>query len=114
MEELFKFLIRFEIGFGDSVSFWNDSWCLNYPLACTFPDLFRVASTRFSTAADNFQGIQEELYSWLMGVDERAKIDNQNIYSYVQSLLYNLHVKECPDKLCWKDGSNSFTVKDML
>jgi hypothetical protein len=46
--------IRFEVGLGSKVRFWQDIWCGDQPLKYTFPSLFSIARYKEAWVKDNF------------------------------------------------------------
>jgi hypothetical protein len=46
--------IRFEVGIGSKVRFWQDIWCGDQPLKHAFPSLFSIARYKEAWVKDNF------------------------------------------------------------
>ena len=42
----FSKFIRYEVGDGTRVKFWDDVWCRDRPLKEAFPDLYNISRTR--------------------------------------------------------------------
>jgi hypothetical protein len=51
----FSKFVRFEVGVGSKVSFWNDVWCRDSPLKLPYPNLFHIAQRKDAWVADNMQ-----------------------------------------------------------
>jgi hypothetical protein len=46
--------IRFEVGIGLKIRFWQDIWCGDQPLKHAFPSLFSIARYKEAWVKDNF------------------------------------------------------------
>jgi hypothetical protein len=46
--------IRFEVGMGSKVCFWQNIWCGDQPLKHAFPSLFSIARYKEAWVKDNF------------------------------------------------------------
>ncbi|KAD5802516.1 hypothetical protein E3N88_13876 [Mikania micrantha] len=58
-------VIKGEVGNGNSVSFWLDTWAGNKPLAETFPALFRLDQQKSSCVSERMQLVdQSYIFTW--------------------------------------------------
>jgi hypothetical protein len=55
--------VRFEVGDGSKVLFWNDVWCEDLPLKTLFPELFIIACGKDAWVEENMQ-IQNDTILW--------------------------------------------------
>jgi len=101
--DFFKPNVRFEVGNGARVLFWQDKWCGEQPVKFQFPNLFRMASLRVATV--------QEILSWNGNVHfwditfTRSPNDweEESILNLL-SLLVDLNVDVHPqaeDKIAW-------------
>jgi hypothetical protein len=60
--ELFSKFIRFEVGDGTRIRFWQDVWCGDQPLKESFPVLFRIARNKEAWVSDHMQIMNEEIH----------------------------------------------------
>jgi hypothetical protein len=60
--ELFSKFIRFEVGDGTRIRFWQDVWCGDRPLKESFPVLFRIARNKEAWVSDHMQIMNEEIH----------------------------------------------------
>jgi hypothetical protein len=51
--EKFRNFVRFEVGNGSNISFWQDWWCGDRSLKQCFPDLFSIVRNKDAMVADN-------------------------------------------------------------
>ena len=51
--DTFKRYVRFEVGNGSRVLFWQDVWCGEQPLMNAFPTLFTIACTNEAWVEEN-------------------------------------------------------------
>lgn len=108
--------IRFKIGDGSAISFWQDAWVEGNELSVLFPRLFRTVLKKEESIADilirrneqsawDFQ-LRRRLFDWEI-TDLQVLtnlLDNQNL---------NVHLGTS-DQLVWKaTNTNSFSVQSM-
>ena len=48
-------MLKFEVGDGTHVRFWDDVWCTDGSLKEAYPKLFRIARDKDACVTDNFQ-----------------------------------------------------------
>jgi hypothetical protein len=53
--QIFKSHIRFDLGEGSRIHFWDDVWCGDRPLKVAFPGLFNIARFKEASVADNVE-----------------------------------------------------------
>jgi uncharacterized protein (DUF779 family) len=51
--EKFRNFVRFEVGSGSNISFWQDWWCGDGSLKQCFPALFCIVRNKDALVADN-------------------------------------------------------------
>ena len=51
----FSQMLKFEVGDGTRILFWDDVWCTDNPLKVAYPELYRIAKAKDAFVADNFQ-----------------------------------------------------------
>ena len=51
----FSRLLKFDVGDGFRIHFWDDVWCMDGTLKDAFPDLYRIARVQAAFVGDNFQ-----------------------------------------------------------
>lgn len=56
-KERFDIFIKFKVGSGEEIWFWDDIWCGNSPLKDEFGSIFLLASNRQDIVADNFKHV---------------------------------------------------------
>jgi hypothetical protein len=51
----FSQMLKYEVGDGTRIRFWDDVWCIDSPLKSAYPELYRIARAKDAVVADNFQ-----------------------------------------------------------
>ncbi len=51
----FSRLLKFKVGDGSRIRFWDDVWCMAGTLKDAFPDLYCIACVKDAFVGDNFQ-----------------------------------------------------------
>uniref|UniRef100_A0A2N9G796 Reverse transcriptase zinc-binding domain-containing protein n=1 Tax=Fagus sylvatica TaxID=28930 RepID=A0A2N9G796_FAGSY len=91
----FSRLLKFEVGDGSRIRFWDDVWCMDGTLKDAFPDLYRLAHVQaaFDWELKSFSSFLELLYSTTVkgsGEDkvcwQPSKINGFQVKSYYNSL----------------------------
>ena len=58
-------MLKFEVGDGSQIRFWDDVWCTDGSLKEAYPELFRLARDKDAYVADNFQQLGDSIH-WEM------------------------------------------------
>ena len=105
---LFRSRIRFQVGNGMKVSFWEDRWIAQRTLKQSFPDLNTLSYQQNATVADMWTGqgwnlqLRRNLNDWEMG----------NIVAFHDTMAQFSNLTREEDKVVWKIGSKRvFSVK---
>ena len=108
----FSRMLKFEVGDGTRIRFWDDVWCIDGPLKSAYPELYRIARVKDATVADNFQCRGNAIH-WEVTFSRLAQDWELESFSSFLELLYSFTgTGKGEDKLCWKPSqSKSFQVK---
>jgi hypothetical protein len=60
--ECFSKFIKFEVGDGSQISFWQDIWCGDQLLKVSYLELYRIARNKEAWVNDNMQILNEEVH----------------------------------------------------
>ena len=105
-------LLKFEVGDGSLIRFWDDVWCLEQPLKFAYPELYLTACNKEGVVAD-FVQFSGEVVHW--DVHFTRMVQDWELESISSSLevLYSAKIKRYEqDKLCWQPSpSIGFQVK---
>uniref|UniRef100_A0A2N9HHH0 Uncharacterized protein n=1 Tax=Fagus sylvatica TaxID=28930 RepID=A0A2N9HHH0_FAGSY len=66
LEALLKWrerFLKFEVGNGSRIRFWDDVWCLDKPLKVVYPELYRIACVKDAAVADYIY-FRDETVHW--------------------------------------------------
>jgi hypothetical protein len=99
--ELFSKFIRFEVGDGTRIRFWQDVWCGDQPLKESFPVLFRIARNKEAWVSDHMQITNEEIH-WNVQFFREVQDWEVEVVLAFYSKLYETrrHVGRV-DWICW-------------
>ena len=108
----FSRLLKFEVGDGSRIRFWDDVWCMDGTLKDAFPDLYCLARVQAAFVGDNFQ-YQGGFVHWEVTFSHLAQDWELKSFSSFLELLYSTTVKGSgEDKVCWQPSKiNGFQVK---
>ena len=105
---LFRSRIRFQVGHGMKVSFWEDRWIAQRTLKHLFSDLYTLSFQQNATVAEMWTGqgwnlhLRRNLNDWEMG----------NIVAFYDTMGQFRNMTREEDKVVWKIGSKGvFSVK---
>jgi hypothetical protein len=97
----FKRHVRFDLGVGSKISFWEDVWCGEVSLKDTFPGLFSIAGLKEASIADNVERsngvVQWNIVFTRLVHDWEVEILG-SFYSRLYSFKFRGHLE---DKLWW-------------
>ena len=102
----FSKFIRYDVGDGTRVKFWDDVWCRDCPLKEVFPDLYNISRSRDASVSEVMRCANGRI-SWDMQfhclVNDQ---ESQSLDSFLV-LIYSTKVRGVGlDKLCWKIASS--------
>lgn len=118
MEDIWGF-VKFIVGKGDKIRFWEDIWVKNVALAHRFPLLYRVLNAdneSITTVRNEEPFIRTGGFSWdlkfLRNLNERE-------LEHISELIMMLHsIRFCSaveDRRSWRiEGSKKFTCKSIF
>lgn len=107
--------IRFKIGDGTSISFWQDTWLDGKKLSDLFPRLFSIVQMREESLAAVLNR-RNEFSAWDFQFRRRLFVWENAELMAVTNLLENLNpytIVGVPDMLVWKATSSSYSVQSM-
>ena len=91
----FSKFIRYEVGDGTRVKFWDNVWRRDCPLKEAFLDLYNISRTRDASVSEVIQ------FRCLVNDQESQSLDSFMV------LIYSTKVRGVgSDNLCWKPASN--------
>ena len=73
--DTFKQYVRFEVGNGSRVLFWQDVWCGEQPLMNAFPALFTIACAKEAWVEENMDSVNGAIH-WNVLFTGRCMIGN--------------------------------------
>jgi hypothetical protein len=101
--------IRWKIGDGRSVRFWEDRWFGNCSLATQFWDLYIIADQKNVSIAEIWNGVELQI-SFRRGVTQRGMEDWLTLVAIAESVNFT---EDC-DSIFWAfDSSSRFSVQSM-
>ena len=107
----FSKFLRYDVGDGTRVKFWDDVWCRDRPLKEAFPDLYNISRTRDASVSEVLCYANGSIF-W--DLQFRRLVNDQELQSLdsCMVLIYSTKVRGVgSDKLCWKlSSSRGFTV----
>ncbi|KAL5703068.1 hypothetical protein ACHQM5_028204 [Ranunculus cassubicifolius] len=113
-KNVFEKLVRFSVGKGDRVRFWEDCWCLDVPLAVKYEGLYELSRYKGAFIKD-CAPIVELTVDWNLGL--RRRLPDH----LVEKLAELLELLGCysivgfdHDQMLWEDGSKPLMVKTMV
>ncbi|KAJ0878040.1 putative reverse transcriptase zinc-binding domain-containing protein [Helianthus annuus] len=98
-----KDLFKGELGNGESIKFWLDSWLPGGPLKHRFPSLFELETKKECRVIERINNSGNSRFSWKW---RRVITAGQEVDDLIGlcSLLFNVSLIDVPDKWVW-DGS---------
>jgi hypothetical protein len=97
----FSKFLKFEVGNGTRIQFWDDIWCCAEPLKAMFPDLYRIACVPEATVADHMQ-VRGGAVTWEVHFIRMAHDWELESFSSFLDVIYAATIKNSGlDKLVW-------------
>ena len=106
-----KFL-KFEVGDGTRIHFWDDVQCCEKPLKDVFLNLYRIACVKEATVAGQIQFMGEDV-TWEVNFTLLAQDWELESFSSFLDLVYATNIKHNgTNKICWKPSlAEGFQVR---
>ena len=95
-------VLKFEVGNGSRIRFWDDVWCTDGSLKDAYPELYRIACIKDALVADyiHFRG---DFVHWEVNFTRLAQDWELESVSPFLDLLYSIPITRIgEDKVCWK------------
>jgi hypothetical protein len=93
--------VRFEVGNGSRVLFWQNVWCGKLPLKNVFPALFTIAYAKEAWLEENMAIVNGVVHSNVKFIRPVHDWDLEKV-SHFFELLYSQQVRQGGvDKMCW-------------
>uniref|UniRef100_A0A2N9J6S4 Reverse transcriptase domain-containing protein n=1 Tax=Fagus sylvatica TaxID=28930 RepID=A0A2N9J6S4_FAGSY len=104
--------LRFEVGDGTQIKFWNDPWCEIGPLKEVFPELYNISRDKEAWVADHLN-YQNDVVSWSLNFSRPTQDWELEAISLFMDVLYQSGVKGYgSDKVWWQRAKGKgFQVK---
>jgi hypothetical protein len=99
--ELFSKFIRFEVGDGTRIRFWQDVWCGDQPLKESFPVLFRIARNKEAWVSDHMQIMNEEIHWNVQFFREVQDWEVEVVIAFYSKLYETRRHMGRVDRICW-------------
>jgi hypothetical protein len=96
----FSGLLKFEVGDGTRIRFWDDVWCMDGTLKVAFPELYRIARAPVAFVGDNFQ-YQGVSFHWDVTFSRLAQDWELESFASFLELLYSTKVKGIGADTVW-------------
>jgi hypothetical protein len=111
----FARFLRFEVGDGTQIKFWNDPWCEIGPLKEAYPELYRISRDKKAWVADHLN-YQNGVVMWSLNFIRPGGPAHDwelEVISSFTDVLYQSDVKGCGQDKVWWQGSigKGFQVK---
>ena len=105
--------IRYDIGDGSRVKFWQDRWCGETPLAVSYPELFKVCRNKEASMAELMKSPNGVLF-WDVSFFRGVHVQELEVLSSFMEFIYNSSIRGFgEDKMCWIPSKDKgFLVKD--
>ncbi|XP_058082474.1 uncharacterized protein LOC131230587 [Magnolia sinica] len=106
--------IRFNIGKGDNILFWEDVWMGDQALKHAFTDIYHLAPNRLISIADNYY-LQGNDIVWNLSIRRNLRDREIEEYAAVLSCISTGKPDQTGmDRSVWKPNkSGSFSVKSL-
>ncbi|KAJ0578957.1 putative reverse transcriptase zinc-binding domain-containing protein [Helianthus annuus] len=100
------------VGDGKDIAFWLDTWLLNEPLKCVFPELFRLEADKKCRVADRIYShgsVDDIRWCW---TSDPAMVGLQSSVGQLVTAISGTRIRLENDKWRWSsEGDGLFTVK---
>ena len=99
-------MLKFEVGDGSQIRFWDDVWCTDGSLRDVYPELFRLARDKEACVADNFQRLGASIH-WEVTFSRLAQDWEVESFLSFLELLYAVTITgNGEDKVCWQPSKS--------
>ena len=99
-------MLKFEVGDGSQIRFWDDVWCTDGSLRDVYPELFRLARDKEACVADNFQRLGASIH-WEVTFSRLAQDWEVDSFLSFLELLYAVTITgNGEDKVCWQPSKS--------
>jgi hypothetical protein len=104
--------VRFEVGNGSRVLFWQDVWCEELPLKIVFPALFTIACAKEAWVEENMVVVNGAIHWNVMFLRPVHDWELEEVSQFFE-LLYSQQIRHGgEDKICWIPSERkNFEVK---
>jgi hypothetical protein len=102
----FSRMLKFEVGDGSRIRFWDDVWCTDGSLRDAYLELFRLARDKEACVADNFQRLGASIH-WEVTFSRLAQDWEVESFLSFLELLYAVTITgNGEDKVCWQPSKS--------
>ena len=99
--DTFKRYVRFEIGNGSGVLFWQDVWCREQPLMNVFLALFTIACAKEAWVEENMNSVNGAIHWNVLFIRPVHDWELEEVLRFFE-LLYSQQIRQGgKDKICW-------------
>jgi hypothetical protein len=108
----FSRMLKFEVGDGTRVRFWDDVWCTDGSLKEAYPELFRIARNKDACVANNFQRQGDSIHREVTFSHLAQDWEMESFLSFLE-ILYSVTITGIgEDKVYWLPSKDHiFQVK---
>jgi len=104
--------LKFEVGNGNKIKFWEDPWIPEGTLMSLFPALYAVSQQQFTLIA-NMGWFEGTIWKWsLFWRKELTPEESQQHKDLLAILSTHYPLQNQIDSILWK-GHKNYTVKDL-
>lgn len=104
--------VKFLVGDGSRVKFWEDLWCSNSPLMVEFPSLYSITTNKESLVMDCLGGDSGNRHWNVLFVRHFNDWELEEVMAFYQVLYESKILEGENDSLVWrKDSKGLFSVK---
>ena len=82
--EKFKSFIRYKVGMGNSIRFWEDTWVGDTPLVSLYPQLYRISCNTNALIASIIHWNSFDSFSW--DLEFRTNLNEREIEEFLELL----------------------------
>ena len=102
----FSRMLKFEVGDGTRICFWDYVWCTDGSLKDAYLEFFRIARTKDACVADNFQRLGASIH-WEVTFSRLAQDWEVESFLSFLELLYAVTITgNGEDKVCWQPSKS--------
>ena len=101
-------MLKYEMGDGTRIRFWDDVWCIDSSLKSAYPELYHIARAKDAFVANNFQCRGNSIH-WEVTFSRLAQDWELESFSSFLELLYSFTgIGSGEDKVCWKPSQSKY------